>query len=66
MITGGNHMYLRSKPVHHSLLNVMGPWPWYIPGAVVLGLALLLVVNGLTRAFGGVPDPRDARQPALR
>lgn len=66
LITGGNYMYLASKPVHNSLLNLMGPWPWYIPGGVVLGLALLLLVNGLTRAFGGVPDPRGARQPALR
>jgi hypothetical integral membrane protein (TIGR02206 family) len=66
VITGGNYMYLASKPVHNSLLNLMGPWPWYIPGGVALGLALLLLVDGLTRAFGGVPDPRGARQPALR
>jgi hypothetical integral membrane protein (TIGR02206 family) len=66
VITGGNYMYLASKPVHNSLLNLMGPWPWYIAGGVVLGLALLLLVDGLTRAFGGVPDPRGAREPALR
>ena len=61
LITGGNYMYLRSKPVHDSLLNLMGPWPWYVAGGVALGLALLLVVAGLTRAFGGVPDPRGVR-----
>jgi hypothetical integral membrane protein (TIGR02206 family) len=66
LITGGNYMYLRSKPVHHSLLSVMGPWPVYIAGGVVLGLALLLLVAGLTRAFGGVSDPRGVRQPVLR
>jgi hypothetical integral membrane protein (TIGR02206 family) len=66
LITGGNYMYLRSKPVHHSLLNFMGPWPVYIAGGVALGLALLLLIDVLTRAFGGVPDPRGARQPALR
>ena len=66
LITGGNYMYLRSKPVHDSLLNLMGPWPWYVVGGVALGLALLLLVAGLTRAFGGVPDPRGVRRPALR
>jgi hypothetical integral membrane protein (TIGR02206 family) len=66
LITGGNYMYLRSKPVHHSLLNVMGPWPVYVAGGVALGLAMLLLVAGLTRAFVGVSDPRGARQPALR
>lgn len=41
IVTGGNYMYLRAKPVHNSLLNVMGPWPWYIASTVVLALALL-------------------------
>jgi hypothetical integral membrane protein (TIGR02206 family) len=48
VITGGNYMYLRAKPVHASLLSVLGPWPWYIAGAAAVGLALLLVVGVLT------------------
>ena len=55
VITGGNYMYLRTRPVHNSLLSVMGPWPWYILSGTALGLALLLVVDWLARALGGVP-----------
>ncbi len=66
VVTGGNYMYLASKPAHNSLLSLMGPWPWYIAGGLVLGLALLLLVDGLTRAFGGLPDPRSVPEPSLR
>jgi hypothetical integral membrane protein (TIGR02206 family) len=54
LITGGNYMYLRQKPVHNSLLSVMGPWPWYIAVAAAFGLVLLLalqlIADGLKRA----------------
>ncbi len=48
LITGGNYMYMRTKPQHNSLLSLMGPWPWYIAETVVLGLAMLLAVQWLT------------------
>jgi hypothetical integral membrane protein (TIGR02206 family) len=50
VITGGNYMYLRSKPVHRSLLNVMGPWPWYIAAGAALGLLMFLVLRALLDA----------------
>ncbi len=39
-----DYMYLRAKPEHASLLNLLGPWPWYIAASegVALGVFLLL------------------------
>lgn len=56
LLTGGNYMYLRNKPVHGSLLNVMGPWPWYIVTTGVLGLALLLALSGIARGVARLEE----------
>jgi hypothetical integral membrane protein (TIGR02206 family) len=48
LITGGNYMYMRAKPVHNSLLALMGPWPWYIASTVALALAMLLALQWIT------------------
>jgi hypothetical integral membrane protein (TIGR02206 family) len=50
VLTGGNYMYLREKPEHNSLLNLLGPWPWYIPATAALGLLMFLAVRLLTDA----------------
>jgi hypothetical integral membrane protein (TIGR02206 family) len=45
LVTGGNYMYLRQIPVGGSLLNVMGPWPWYIATGTVLTLVALVILD---------------------
>ncbi len=42
LITGGNYMYLRHTPEVANLLDVMGPWPWYVVAAA--GLAFVIFV----------------------
>jgi hypothetical integral membrane protein (TIGR02206 family) len=41
---GSNYGYLNAKPVTHSLLDFLGPWPWYVlveAVLIIVGWALL-------------------------
>lgn len=57
-------MYLASKPIHDSLLSVMGPWPFYILSAAALGLAMFFALDAIAGAArrhdrrDGVSSPR--------
>ena len=43
LLTGGNYMFLCHAPPQGSLLDHMGPWPWYIAAGEVAALSLFAV-----------------------
>ena len=44
-LTGGNYLFLRERPQTASLLDYLGPWPWYIIASALLALALFAILD---------------------
>ncbi len=44
-LTRSNYMYLRTKPPHGSLLDVLGPWPYYILSASAVAAVFFAILD---------------------
>ncbi|MBV9730579.1 MAG: TIGR02206 family membrane protein [Pseudonocardiales bacterium] len=44
-VVGTNYGFLNTKPVVRSLLDVLGPWPWYLLSELVLGAAAWALIT---------------------
>ena len=52
-------MYLRAKPQNPSLLDLLGPWPWYILSAEGVALCLFLLLYLPVRRSAGENTDQD-------
>ena len=43
-LIGGNYLYVARKPPFPTLLDYLGPWPWYIIGLYGIGLVCIILV----------------------
>jgi len=44
VLLGSNYLFIAHKPETASLMDVLGPWPWYILSLEVIGLAISLLL----------------------
>lgn len=45
IVTGGNYLWMRHPPSTASLLDVLGPWPWYLLSVAAVGFVFLLLLQ---------------------
>ncbi|WP_324255014.1 TIGR02206 family membrane protein [Bacillus sp. REN16] len=42
--TGGNYMFLAHKPMNPSLIDLLGPYPWYILSLEIVALIMFFIL----------------------
>lgn len=55
--SGADYMFLAGPPPTFSLLQLFGPWPWYLVGATGLAVLSLLVLDAPFRMARGRAAP---------
>lgn len=55
--TGADYMFLRAKPPSPTLLDGLGPWPWYIVSAAGVAIVLFAVLDAPFRLLQRRPEP---------
>jgi hypothetical integral membrane protein (TIGR02206 family) len=45
LLTDGNYLFIRGVPPGGNILDLLGPWPWYIVWAGVLAAAIFAVLE---------------------
>lgn len=44
LLTGGNYLFLARKPIEGTLLDLLGPWPWYLLWLEFVALLLFFLL----------------------
>ncbi|HNR30646.1 MAG TPA: TIGR02206 family membrane protein [Candidatus Hydrogenedentes bacterium] len=44
ILLGTNYLYICEKPRGFSVLDFLGPWPWYLPGMAAIALAVFALL----------------------
>lgn len=55
---GANYMFLWRKPDNPSLLDAMGPWPWYLAGGAAVALVFFWLLWLPVRWSASISRPR--------